>query len=68
MGYRVMYIGDGLSDISPAKQAQHIFARGELLDYCKQAELDYTPFVDLNDVVKGLELLETGANAGKQLG
>lgn len=68
MGYRVMYIGDGLSDISPAKQAQHIFARGELLDYCKQAELDYTPFVDLNDVVKGLELLETGANAGKQVG
>lgn len=57
-GYRVVYIGDGLSDISPAKQAHWIFARGELLDYCKQVNLDCTPFINLNDVVRGLELLE----------
>ncbi len=56
-GYRVVYIGNGISDTSPAKQAHHIFAISELLDYCKETNLDCTPFVDLNDVVRGLELL-----------
>ena len=56
-GYRVMYIGNGISDTSPAKQAHHIFATGELLAYCKETNLHCTPFVDLNDVVRGLELL-----------
>ena len=57
-GYRVIYVGNGLSDISPAKLAHHIFARDELLAYCKEASLNCTPFIDLNDVVRGLELLE----------
>jgi 2-hydroxy-3-keto-5-methylthiopentenyl-1-phosphate phosphatase len=57
-GYRVIYVGNGLSDISPAKQSHHIFARDELLAYCKEASLNCTPFIDLNDVVRGLELLE----------
>jgi len=56
-GYRVIYIGNGTSDTLPARQAHHIFATGELLNYCKEANLDYTPFTDLNDVVRGLELL-----------
>ena len=56
-GYRVVYIGDGISDTSPAKQAHHIFATGELLTYCKETNLNCTPFVELNDVVRGLELL-----------
>ena len=56
-GYRVVYIGNGTSDIPPAKQAHHVFATGDLLAYCKKATLDCTPFTDLNDVVRGLELL-----------
>ena len=56
-GYRVVYVGNGISDTSPAKLAHHIFATGELLNYCKETNLNCTPFVDLNDVVKGLELL-----------
>jgi len=56
-GYRVVYIGNGISDTSPAKRAQHIFATGELLAYCKETKLNCTPFTDLNDVVRGLELL-----------
>lgn len=57
-GYRVVYVGNGMSDLSPASQAHCTFATGELLDLCGQANLNCTPFVDLNDVVKGLELLE----------
>ncbi len=56
-GYRVVYIGNGASDTLPSRQAHHIFATGELLTYCKETNLNCTPFVDLNDVVKGLELL-----------
>jgi len=56
-GYRVVYIGNGISDTSPAKQAHHIFATGGLLAYCKQTNLNCTPFADLKDIVRGLELL-----------
>ena len=56
-GYRLVYIGNGNSDTVPARQAHHIFATGELLTYCQQTNLDCTPFTDLNDVVRGLELL-----------
>lgn len=56
-GYRVVYIGNGASDTLPSRQAHHIFATGELLTYCQQTNLNCTPFVDLNDVVSGLELL-----------
>ena len=57
-GYRVIYIGNGFSDFSPAKEAHHIFATGELLTYCcKDTNLNCTPFADLTDIVKGLELL-----------
>jgi len=56
-GYRVIYAGNGISDFSPARQAHHIFATEDLLDYCQKANLNCTPFDDLNDVVRGLEVL-----------
>jgi len=59
-GYRVVYIGNGISDFFPAKQAHHIFATSDLLTYCKEKNLSCTPFDDLNDVVRGLELLPQG--------
>lgn len=58
MGYQVIYVGNGLSDLKPAGQAHHIFATGDLVDLCRRANLNYTPFADLHDVVKGMELLE----------
>ena len=56
-GYRVVYVGNGVSDIYPARRAHHIFATGDLLDLCRKTSLDCMPFNDLNDVVRGLELL-----------
>lgn len=56
-GYRVIYIGNGDSDLSPARQSHHIFATGDLLDECKKMKLGCTPFTDLNEVVKVLELM-----------
>lgn len=57
-GYRVIYVGNGLSDIAPARLAHRIFARDALLNSCKEANLNHTPFNDFNDVVRGLELLD----------
>ncbi len=57
-GYRVVYVGNGLSDLSAAKHAHWIFARDELLNLCKQKGLKCLPFVDLNDVVRGLKRLK----------
>ena len=56
-GYRIIYAGNGASDISAAREAYHIFATGDLLAYCKEMNISCTPFNDLNDVVKGLESL-----------
>ena len=57
-GYRVIYAGNGISDVSPSRQAHHIFATGELLVCCKELNLNCTPFIDLYDVIRGLELLQ----------
>ena len=59
-GYRVIYAGNGVSDIYPARRAHHVFATSDLLDCCRETNLDCTPFDDLNDVVRGLELLQLG--------
>jgi 2-hydroxy-3-keto-5-methylthiopentenyl-1-phosphate phosphatase len=56
-GYRVIYVGNGDSDISAAKYAHYIFARGELLAYCRGNNLECKPFDNFTDVVKELELL-----------
>ena len=54
-GYRIIYIGNGDSDVSPAKKSHYIFATGVLLEHCKETNIDCTPFTDLNEVVRILE-------------
>jgi len=56
-GYRVVYMGNGISDVSPAKLAHHVFATGDLLAYCNGMNISCIPFVDLKDVVRELERL-----------
>ena len=55
LGYRVTYIGNGDSDVAPAKYAHHVFATGDLLAYSKENNLNCKPFKDFRDVVKDLE-------------
>ncbi|MBA7657647.1 2-hydroxy-3-keto-5-methylthiopentenyl-1-phosphate phosphatase [subsurface metagenome] len=56
-GYRLVYIGNGSSDIPSARLAHHVFATDELLTYCQETNLNCTPFVDLKDIVRGLDFL-----------
>jgi len=57
-GYRVIYVGNGISDLLPARQAHHVFATGDLLTYCKEININCTPFNNLDDIIKELELLD----------
>jgi len=58
LGYRVIYIGNGDSDVAPAKYAHHLFATGDLLVYCKENNLRYKAFETFLDVVKELNLMQ----------
>lgn len=57
LGYRVIYMGNGDSDVAPAKYAHHVFATGELLAYCRENNLNYKPFENFIDIVSGIDLL-----------
>ena len=59
-GCSVIYAGNGLSDIYPARRANHVFATGDLLKRCRETGLECLPFNDLNDIVRGLETLSLG--------
>jgi 2-hydroxy-3-keto-5-methylthiopentenyl-1-phosphate phosphatase len=53
-GYRIVYIGNGISDIPAARLSCRVFGRDDLLEHCSEASLKCIPFDDLNDVIKGL--------------
>jgi 2-hydroxy-3-keto-5-methylthiopentenyl-1-phosphate phosphatase len=55
LGYKVIYIGNGDSDVGPAKQAHRVFATGDLLAYSKENNLNCKPFKDFREVVEDLE-------------
>ncbi len=56
-GYRVIYIGNGISDTYAARHAHKVFATGDLLEYYRRHGLPCEPFSDLEDVVEGLSQL-----------
>jgi len=57
LGYRVIYIGNGDSDVAPAKYAHYVFATGDLLAYCRENNLKYKPFETFLDAVRELNLM-----------
>ncbi len=55
LGYRIIYMGNGDSDVAPAQYAHHIFATGELLAYCRDNNLEYKPLENFIDAVRDME-------------
>lgn len=56
-GYRVVSVGDSISDVITARRAAHVFATGTLVDYCRNEGLTFTPFQTFGEVVRGMEAL-----------
>jgi 2-hydroxy-3-keto-5-methylthiopentenyl-1-phosphate phosphatase len=55
--YRVIYIGNGDSDVAPIKYAQYVFATGDLLVYCRENNLKCKPFETFIDVIRELDVM-----------
>jgi 2-hydroxy-3-keto-5-methylthiopentenyl-1-phosphate phosphatase len=49
-GYYIIYVGDGQSDFCPCSSADLVFAKGRLLDYCRDAGVDHIEFRNFRDV------------------
>jgi 2-hydroxy-3-keto-5-methylthiopentenyl-1-phosphate phosphatase len=56
-GYRVIFVGDGLSDVEALGAADMICARGQLLGYCRQYGITAIGFSRMDDL---LEKWKTG--------
>ena len=56
-GYRIIYLGNGSSDISPARRCHHVFATDALLAHFRETNLDCIPFTDFREVVRVIESL-----------
>jgi len=53
----IIYIGDGLSDLEAARQADHVFARGHLLDLLDTQSVACSAFSDFYDLRRQVRLL-----------
>jgi len=52
---QTIYIGDGSSDKCPVKQADIIFAKGKLMEYCQSSGLPAKEFNSFQDIIRWLE-------------
>jgi 2,3-diketo-5-methylthio-1-phosphopentane phosphatase len=51
-GFRTIYVGDGITDFCPAKEADFVLAKNVLAEYCETAGVRYRRFQDFHDVVR----------------
>ncbi len=54
-GYRVVYMGNGESDVPAARRSHHVFATGQLLAHFEENSLDCRPLDNFCDAVSDLE-------------
>ncbi len=54
-GNLVAYVGDGISDIIPAREADFSLGRSSLLDHARKEGTDCHPFESFDDVTKIIE-------------
>ena len=53
-GELIIYVGDGYSDRYAIRNADVVFARGDLIEYCRNNGIEYKPFNDFFDVLEVL--------------
>jgi len=56
-GTNIIYLGDGLSDLEAARQADHVFATGHLLDLLDTQSVACSAFSDFYDLQRQIRLL-----------
>jgi len=63
-GYYIIYVGDGLSDACPCTTADLVFAKGNLLEFCRETGVDHIEFRNFRDVER--EVLERIVLGGEE--
>jgi|ERR1041385_1008086 2,3-diketo-5-methylthio-1-phosphopentane phosphatase len=53
----IVYVGEGYSDRCPARYADVVFAKDDLLKYCRQENIPFFEYQSFADIVKRLTLL-----------
>lgn len=53
----IIYIGDGLSDLEPARLADHVFAKGHLLELLSTKPVVRDDFSNFYDILQQVRLL-----------
>ncbi len=56
-GTNIIYLGDGLSDLEAARQADHVFATGHLPDLLDAYSIAHSAFSDFYDLIHQVRLL-----------
>ena len=56
-GKNIIYLGDGLSDLEAARQADYVFATGHLLDLLDIHSIERSAFSDFSDLLYQVRLL-----------
>lgn len=65
----IVFVGEGYSDRCPAKFADVIFAKDELLNYCREENIPCYEYRTFADILQRLEVLQrTGARNGGTTG
>jgi len=54
-GWTAVYIGDGLSDVCAVPEADIIFAKGDLAEYCRKENVDFYAFDDFSTVTEAIQ-------------
>lgn len=49
---KIIYIGDGASDFCPASEADYLFAKNRLFDYCQTKNIPCIKYTDFEEVLK----------------
>jgi 2-hydroxy-3-keto-5-methylthiopentenyl-1-phosphate phosphatase len=57
-GHRVIYLGDGTSDVMPAGKSHYVFATDSLVEHCRNKDIKCTPFSNFYEVIKVMESWE----------
>lgn len=60
-GYKVIYIGNGTSDIHPARLAMEVFACEDLLKACKKEKVAHYSFKDFFEIIQVLKKMTANA-------
>ncbi len=66
-GKDIIYLGDGLSDLEAARQADYVFATGHLLDLLDTYSIERSAFSDFYDLLYRVRLLYGFLFSGKQI-